>query len=373
MDNNKNHVEEEEDLSFFDELNDLDGDQNFSKFMSQSSIDFSKLEQYMDDEMSRIPAQEMDDSVVVHVPHKLPTPSTMELPADVKEPWKKRSKSALEGSDITNHVEEEEDLSFFDELNDLDGDHNLSKFMSQSSIDFSKLEQYMDDEMSRIPAQEMDDSVVVHVPHKLPTPSTMELPADVKEPWKKRSKSALEESDVTNPRRSKRIMLRRASATKSENTRRVEEYLLEHKMKSLRVQARTRTTELATLEMKNQDLSNENTDLKKQKKTMVNQIHLQDAREDDIELGIQWLRTMASNPSVESMPFPFNPGNYADLLPNLQGYEHSSEAFLGFAGASSSATGGEDALPPCKADNNHSLNDSSGKNGLAEGSSKPAD
>jgi len=58
---------------------------------------------------------------------------------------------------------------------------------------------------------------------------------------------------------------------------------------------------------------------------------------------------------------------------NEQGYEHSTEAFLGFAGASSSATGGEDALPPCKADNNHSLNDSSGKNGLAEGSSKPAD
>ncbi|KAL3724985.1 hypothetical protein ACJRO7_030060 [Eucalyptus globulus] len=248
-----------------------------------------------------------------------------------------------------NHVEEEGDL-YFNEFGDLEGDEIFSKFMSQSPVDFSELEQYTDDEMSQILAQGMDDSVVVHAPRTSPMPSTTELSTDFKKPQKKQSKSAPEESSILNPRRSKRIMLRRASATKSENMRRVEEYLLEHKAKSQRVQERARAAELTTLEMDTQDLSDANINRKEFRETLMNQIHM-GARNEEIKLGIQWL--MAPNPTM--------------------GRELSMEAFLGFAGVSSSAAGGDDALPRCIADDNHSLNDSTGKNGLAEASGKPAD
>ncbi|KAI6682880.1 hypothetical protein NL676_028793 [Syzygium grande] len=55
------------------------------------------------------------------------------------------------------------------------------------------------------------------------------------------------------------------------------------------------------------------------------------------------------------------------------GRKHSAEVPLGFAGASSSATRHNDALPRCMADDNHSPYDSSRTSGLAKGSSKPAD
>lgn len=78
-------MEEEDDPSYFDELDDLEGYESFSKFMRLSSTDLSKLKQYTNDEMSLNLAQEMNDSVVVHIPRPCLMPSTKELYADFYE------------------------------------------------------------------------------------------------------------------------------------------------------------------------------------------------------------------------------------------------------------------------------------------------
>ncbi|KAI6682874.1 hypothetical protein NL676_028787 [Syzygium grande] len=252
-----------------------------------------------------------------------------------------------------NHVEEEEDLSFFDGLNDLEGDEIFSKFMNQSPVHFSELEQYMDDEMSPILKQEIDDSNVVDIPRTSSTPSAIELPADFKKPRKKRLKSTLQESAILNPRRSKRIMLKRASATKSENTKRVEEYLLEEKTKSCRARARARTAEIATLETETKDQSDENNNLEKFHGTMISKMYSNYVGNEDIMSRIRWLQKLIPIPTM--------------------GRKHSAEVPRGFAAASSSATGDDGALPRCTTDDNHWPDDSPGNNGLAKGSSKPAD
>ncbi|XP_056165818.1 uncharacterized protein LOC130137756 [Syzygium oleosum] len=149
--------------------------------------------------------------------------------------------------------------------------------------------------------------------------------------------------------------------------------MLKQKVKSLQAQASALAAELATLEMETIDLSNENAELKELHKAMVNRLHQQDARNEKIKLEIQWLKQMTSNPPMASKPFPFNRGNAADLLPNLQGHKHSAEAPPRLAEASSSAAGGDDALPRSIGDDDHSLDDPSGNNGLIEGSGKPAD
>ncbi|XP_056159105.1 uncharacterized protein LOC130134986 [Syzygium oleosum] len=201
----------------------------------------------------------------------------------------------------------------------------------------------------------------------------MELSTDLKKTRKKQSIFAPKESAIPNPRRSKRIMLKRASGTKSENMKRVEEFLLEEKAKSTRASVRARAAEFATFEKETIDLTDENTDLEELHKTMGNRAYSHYARNEEIMMGIRWLRMMASNATIASSPFPFNPGNSVDLLPNRQGREHSAEMLSGFAGASSSAARGDDVLPQCMADDNHSPDDSSRNNGLAKGSGKPAD
>ncbi|KAK9063315.1 hypothetical protein SSX86_017185 [Deinandra increscens subsp. villosa] len=147
---------------------------------------------------------------------------------------------------------------------------------------------------------------------------------EIIEAKKAMSPDKLAELWSVDPKRAKRILANRQSASRSKERKARYMFELERKVQNLQTEATTLSAQLALFQRDTVGLSSENTDLKLQLQTMEQQAHLRDALSEALKQEVERLRIATGELSNSSDSYHNAQFNQSNIFRNQ--YHHTSQS-----------------------------------------------